>query len=148
MLASIDASLAACAPTTSTCCRSTASTRHALEETLDALDDVVRAGKARYVGFCNLPAWLAMKALALSKTPAATRFVSAQMYYSIAGRDIEREIVPLARIRAWASCRGAPRRRPALSGKFDLEGEARGPLARAAATSTSPRRQAPRRLRA
>ena len=64
-----------------------------IEETVRALDDVVRSGKARYVGFSNLPAWLAMKALAFADANGLARFQSAQMYYSIAGRDIEREIV-------------------------------------------------------
>ncbi len=67
-----------------------------MEETLGALADVVRAGKARYIGFCNLPAYKAMKALAISDRLGLPRFVSAQMYYTIAGRDIEREIAPLA----------------------------------------------------
>jgi aryl-alcohol dehydrogenase-like predicted oxidoreductase len=61
-----------------------------LEETMRALDDVVRAGKVRYVGFCNLFAWQAMKALAIADRWNLSRFVSAQVYYSIAGRDIER----------------------------------------------------------
>src|SRR3954449_12419538 len=67
-----------------------------IEETVRALDDVVRSGKARYVGFSNLPAWLAMKALAFAEARNLARFQSAQVYYSIAGRDIERELVPLA----------------------------------------------------
>jgi len=61
-----------------------------IEETARALDDLVRAGKVRYVGFCNLPAWAAMKALGHADARGLARFVSAQMYYSIAGRDIER----------------------------------------------------------
>ena len=65
-----------------------------IDETLRALDDVVRSGKARYVGFSNLPAWLASKALTFAAANHLTRFQSAQVYYSIAGRDIEREIAP------------------------------------------------------
>jgi aryl-alcohol dehydrogenase-like predicted oxidoreductase len=90
-----------------------------LEETLDALDDVVRAGKARYVGFCNLPAWQAMKALALSDRHGYARFVSAQMYYTIAGRDIEREIVPLAQDQGLGILPWSPLAGGLLSGKFD-----------------------------
>ena len=67
-----------------------------IEETVRALDQVVRSGKARYVGFSNLPAWLAMKAIAYADANGLARFQSAQMYYSIAGRDIEREIAPMA----------------------------------------------------
>src|SRR5271167_909887 len=51
-----------------------------IEETMRALDDVVRSGKVRYVGFCNLPAWLAMKGLAFAESHGLARFVSAQMY--------------------------------------------------------------------
>jgi aryl-alcohol dehydrogenase-like predicted oxidoreductase len=96
-----------------------------LEETLGALDDVVRAGKARYVGFCNLPAWKAMKALALSDKAGGARFVSAQMYYSIAGRDIEREIVPLCEEEGVGILPWSPLAGGLLSGKFK-EGE-KGP---------------------
>jgi aryl-alcohol dehydrogenase-like predicted oxidoreductase len=94
-----------------------------LEETLDALDDVVRAGKARYIGFCNMPAWMTMKALALSDAKGWARFVSAQMYYSIAGRDIEREIAPLAGEEGLAILPWSPLAGGLLSGKFK-EGEA------------------------
>jgi aryl-alcohol dehydrogenase-like predicted oxidoreductase len=94
-----------------------------IEETLDALDDVVRSGKVRYVGFCNLPAWRVMKALATSDARGWARFVSAQMYYSIAGRDIEREIAPLAREEGLAIMPWSPLAGGLLSGKFK-EGEA------------------------
>src|SRR5215217_7916917 len=66
-----------------------------IEETLRALDDVVRAGKARYLGFSNLPAWFASKATTFAAQNGLARFESAQVYYSIAGRDIEREIAPM-----------------------------------------------------
>jgi aryl-alcohol dehydrogenase-like predicted oxidoreductase len=92
-----------------------------IEETVRALDDVVRSGKARYVGFCNLSAWYAMKALAFSTALGFTRFVSAQMYYSIAGRDIEREIVPLAKEEGLALLPWSPLAGGLLSGKFDIE---------------------------
>jgi aryl-alcohol dehydrogenase-like predicted oxidoreductase len=92
-----------------------------LDETLRALDAVVHAGKVRYVGFCNLPAWYAMKALAHADHRCMPRFVSAQMYYSIAGRDIEREIVPLAQEEGLAIMPWSPLAGGLLSGKFDLE---------------------------
>jgi aryl-alcohol dehydrogenase-like predicted oxidoreductase len=66
-----------------------------LEETLRALEDVVRSGKARYIGCSNLAAWQIMKALGISERYGWARFDSLQAYYSIAGRDLEREIVPL-----------------------------------------------------
>jgi aryl-alcohol dehydrogenase-like predicted oxidoreductase len=92
-----------------------------VEETMRALDDVVRAGKVRCIGFCNLSAWMAMKALACSDALGSSRFVSAQMYYSIASRDIEREVVPLARDQGLAILPWSPLAGGLLSGKFDLE---------------------------
>jgi aryl-alcohol dehydrogenase-like predicted oxidoreductase len=90
-----------------------------IEETVRALDDVVRSGKVRYVGFCNLPAWVAMKALGYADAHDRNRFVSAQMYYSIAGRDIEREVVPLAQDQGLAILPWSPLAGGLLSGKFD-----------------------------
>ena len=92
-----------------------------IEETVRALDDVVRSGKARYVGFSNLPAWQAMKAIAYADAHNISRFVSAQMYYSLAGRDIEREVVPLALDQGLAILPWSPLAGGLLSGKFDLE---------------------------
>ncbi|HEX2872300.1 MAG TPA: aldo/keto reductase [Polyangiaceae bacterium] len=90
-----------------------------IEETVRALDDVVRSGKARYVGFSNLPAWLAMKALGIAESRSLARFQSAQVYYSIAGRDIERELVPLAESEGLAILPWSPLAGGLLSGKFD-----------------------------
>ena len=90
-----------------------------LEDTVRALDDLVRAGKVRYVGFSNLPAWMAMKAIGFAQANGLARFVSAQMYYSIAGRDIEREIVPLAQDQGIAILPWSPLAGGLLSGKFD-----------------------------
>lgn len=89
-----------------------------LEETIGALADVVRAGKARYIGFCNLPAWMAMKALALADRAGLPRFVSAQVFYTIASRDIERELVPLARDEGLAILPWSPLAGGLLTGKF------------------------------
>jgi aryl-alcohol dehydrogenase-like predicted oxidoreductase len=95
-----------------------------LEETVEALDTVVRAGKARYVGFCNLPAWKAGKALAIADRRGQARFVSAQMFYAIAARDIEREVIPLAREEGLAVLPWSPLAGGLLSGKFSSEGAA------------------------
>lgn len=92
-----------------------------IEETVRALDDVVRSGKARYTGFSNMPAWMAMKALAYADAHELPRFVSAQVYYSLAGRDIEREVVPLALDQHLAVLPWSPLAGGLLSGKFDLE---------------------------
>jgi aryl-alcohol dehydrogenase-like predicted oxidoreductase len=66
-----------------------------LEDTLETLDDLVRAGKVRYIGCSNFAAWQIMKALGISRERALERFRCTQSYYSLLGRDIEREIVPL-----------------------------------------------------
>jgi aryl-alcohol dehydrogenase-like predicted oxidoreductase len=92
-----------------------------IEETMCALNDIVRSGKVRYIGFCNLPAWYAMKAIGFARQHNFANFVSAQMYYSIAGRDIEREIVPLAEDQKLAIMPWSPLAGGLLSGKFDLE---------------------------
>jgi aryl-alcohol dehydrogenase-like predicted oxidoreductase len=90
-----------------------------IEETVRALDDIVRSGKARYVGFSNLPAWLAMKAIGFAQANGLARFESAQVYYSLVGRDIEREIVPLAQDQRIAILPWSPLAGGLLSGKFD-----------------------------
>jgi aryl-alcohol dehydrogenase-like predicted oxidoreductase len=93
-----------------------------IEETLDALDACVRAGKVRYIGLCNLSAWEIAKALGISAQRALARFESVQAYYSIAGRDLEREIVPLAKDQNLAILPWSPLAGGILSGKFSREG--------------------------
>jgi aryl-alcohol dehydrogenase-like predicted oxidoreductase len=92
-----------------------------IEETIRALDDVVRAGKARALGWSNLPAWVASKALTWASERGLTRFESAQVYYTIAGRDIEREIAPLAQAEGVGILPWSPLAGGLLSGKFDPE---------------------------
>jgi aryl-alcohol dehydrogenase-like predicted oxidoreductase len=94
-----------------------------LEETLDALDDCVRAGKVRYLGLCNLPAWEITKSLWISDKKNLARFESLQMYYSVVGRDIEREIVPLAHDQKLAILPWSPLAGGFLSGKYSRENE-------------------------
>ena len=65
------------------------------EESLSALNDLVRMGKIRSIGLCNMAAWQIMKALATSRNHGWSEFASVQAYYTIAGRDLERELVPL-----------------------------------------------------
>jgi aryl-alcohol dehydrogenase-like predicted oxidoreductase len=90
-----------------------------IDETVRALDDVVRSGKARYVGFSNLSAWQGMKAIAYAEAHDLARFQSAQMYYSIAGRDIERDVVPMALDQRVAILPWSPLAGGLLSGKFE-----------------------------
>lgn len=66
-----------------------------MEEALRALDDMVRSGRVRYIGVSNWAAWQIMKALGISERLGLERFASLQAYYTVAGRDLEREIVPM-----------------------------------------------------
>lgn len=66
-----------------------------LEETLQTLDDLVRAGKIRYIGCSNYSGWHLMKALSVSERYGQSRFVAHQAYYSLIGRDYEWELMPL-----------------------------------------------------
>ena len=92
-----------------------------LEETLDALDDCVRAGKVRYIGLCNQQAWQIAKSLWISDKKNLARFESLQMYYSIGGRDLEREVVPLALDQKLAILPWSPLAGGFLSGKYSRE---------------------------
>jgi len=89
-----------------------------IEETMRALEDVIRSGKVRYLGVSNHPAWMVVKANSLATHMGWTKFVASQNFYSIASRDIEREIVPMAlneniSIMPWSPLAGG-----FLSGKF------------------------------
>jgi aryl-alcohol dehydrogenase-like predicted oxidoreductase len=95
-----------------------------LEETLDALDTCIRAGKVRYIGLCNLQAWQITKSLWVAEKKNLARFESLQMYYSIAGRDIEREIVPLANDQRLAILPWSPLAGGFLSGKYSRDTQA------------------------
>lgn len=66
------------------------------EETLQTLDELVRAGKIRYLGVSNFSGWHLMKSLALADRHGWTRYVAHQAYYSLVGRDYEWELMPLA----------------------------------------------------
>jgi aryl-alcohol dehydrogenase-like predicted oxidoreductase len=107
-----------------------------LEETLEALDDIVRSGRVRYIGLCNMAAWNIMKALGISERKGLHKFVSCQMYYSIASRDLEREVVPLAKDQNLGILPWSPLSGGLLSGKFQREGG--GPNAARRATFDFP----------
>lgn len=89
-----------------------------LEETLSALDTLVTSGKVRYIGCSNLSAWHIMKAQGISTLHDYARFVSLQAYYTIAGRDIEREIVPLLSDQKMGLMVWSPLAGGLLSGKY------------------------------
>jgi len=89
-----------------------------IEDTLRALDDLVRAGKVRYIGCSNLAAWQVMKALAVSRDQGLERFKCTQSYYSLAGRDLEREMIPLLKDQGLGLLVWSPLAGGFLSGKF------------------------------
>src|SRR4029079_12168779 len=89
-----------------------------IEETIEVLEDVVRQGKVRYVGFSNWPAWMAAKAGGIQRARGWSQFRAAEMYYSLVGRDLEHEIVPLCTdagigVMVWSPLAGG-----FLSGKY------------------------------
>ena len=90
----------------------------AVDDTLGALDDLVRAGKVRYIGCSNLPAWYLMKALAVSREQRLERFTCTQSYYSLAGRELEREMIPLLKDQGLGLLVWSPLAGGFLSGKF------------------------------
>jgi aryl-alcohol dehydrogenase-like predicted oxidoreductase len=89
-----------------------------LQETLRALDTLVQQGKVRYLGCSNWQAWKIAKALGLSEFRNLARFDTLQAYYSIAGRDLEREIVPLLESEKVGLLVWSPLAGGLLSGKF------------------------------
>jgi aryl-alcohol dehydrogenase-like predicted oxidoreductase len=93
-----------------------------IEDTLRALDDLVRAGKVRYIGCSNLPAWYLMKSLAVSREQRLERFRCTQSYYSLAGRDLERDTIPLLIDQGLGLLVWSPLAGGFLSGKFTRDG--------------------------
>ena len=91
------------------------------EETLRALDDCVSRGLVRTIGCSNLAAWQIMKALAISDKQGYARFETVQAYYSIAGRELEREILPLVEDQGLGVMVWSPLAGGFLSGKFTRE---------------------------
>ena len=89
-----------------------------MEETLGALTHVVRHGKVRYIGCSNLAAWHIMKALGISALERLEKFVTLQAYYSLAGRELEREIAPMLLDQKIGLLVWSPLAGGLLSGKF------------------------------
>ena len=93
-----------------------------IEETLTALDDLVRQGHVRYIGVSNWAAWQIAKALGISARDRLARFETVQAYYTIAGRDLERELAPMmlsekVGLMVWSPLAGG-----LLSGKYRKKG--------------------------
>ena len=101
-----------------------------MEEALGALNDIVRSGRARYVGVSNWAAWQIVKALGISERRGFAKFVSLQAYYTVAGRDLERELAPMLLSEGLGLMVWSPLAGGLLSGKYNLsadghEGEGR-----------------------
>ena len=94
-----------------------------MQETLEALDILVKSGKVRYIGCSNLAAWQIMKALGISAQEHLSKFVSLQAYYTIAGRDLEREIVPMLLDQNMGLMVWSPLAGGLLSGKYNRNTE-------------------------
>jgi aryl-alcohol dehydrogenase-like predicted oxidoreductase len=92
-----------------------------IEETLEALNDLIRQGLVRYIGVSNWAAWQIAKALGISSLHGMAKFASIQAYYSIAGRDLEREIVPMLTSEDLGLLVWSPLAGGLLSGKYDRE---------------------------
>ena len=92
-----------------------------IEETIDALNDLVRVGKVRYIGISDFAGWQIARSVSLQEAKNYAKFVSAQMYYSLLGRDIEFEVVPACEtlglgILAWSPLAGG-----FLTGKYSRD---------------------------
>ena len=93
-----------------------------IEETLRALDNCVSRGLVRTIGCSNLAAWQIMKALGVSERQGFARFETVQAYYTIAGRDLEREVLPLVEDQGLGVMVWSPLAGGLLSGKFSRDG--------------------------
>ena len=97
-----------------------------IEETVRALDTLVQHGHVRYVGVSNWAAWQIMKALGISERLSLARFESLQAYYTLAGRDLEREIVPMLKSEGVGLMVWSPLAGGFLSGKYARDQETSG----------------------
>ena len=116
-----------------------------LEEVLSTLNDLVRSGKVRTIGLCNMASWQIMKGLAISDRRNWARFESVQAYYTIAGRDLEREVIPLLQDQQLGLMVWSPLAGGLLSGKFSPDGT--GPDGARRATFDFPMVDKPRAFR-
>jgi aryl-alcohol dehydrogenase-like predicted oxidoreductase len=95
-----------------------------IEETVRALDQLVRHGHVRYVGVSNWAAWQIVKALGIAERLGLSRFESLQAYYSVAGRDLERELIPMLDSEGLGLMVWSPLAGGLLSGKYAGESQA------------------------
>lgn len=102
-----------------------------MEETLRALETVVQQGKVRYIGVSNWAAWQIAKAVGISNQFNLARFASLQAHYTIAGRDLERELVPMMESEGISLMVWSPLAGGFLSGKYSRDGAKEGDNRRA-----------------
>jgi len=95
-----------------------------IEDTVRALDQLVRDGQVRYVGVSNWAAWQIAKALGIAERLALARFESLQAYYTVAGRDLERELIPMLRSEGLGLLVWSPLAGGLLSGKYGRQQQA------------------------
>ena len=95
-----------------------------VEETVRALDQLVRQGHVRYVGVSNWAAWQIVKALGIAERLGLSRFESLQAYYTVAGRDLERELIPMLRSEGVGLMVWSPLAGGLLSGKYGRDQQA------------------------
>ncbi|MEL5877221.1 aldo/keto reductase [Cereibacter sphaeroides] len=93
-------------------------------ETLEALDTLVRHGHVRYIGLSNWAAWQVMKAVGIAEARRLAPILSLQAYYTLAGRDLEREVVSMLKDTGMGLMVWSPLAGGFLSGKYDREGKA------------------------
>jgi aryl-alcohol dehydrogenase-like predicted oxidoreductase len=93
-----------------------------LDEQLAAFEELVRSGKVRYTGFSNWPAWYAAKAIALQKERGYSPFRAAEVYYSLVGREIEQDIIPMAADAGTGLIIWSPLASGYLTGKYPADG--------------------------
>ncbi|MEP9358041.1 aldo/keto reductase [Sphingomonas sp. KR3-1] len=97
-----------------------------IEETLYALDSLVRRGTVRYIGLSNWAAWQVMKAVGIAAARGYASIASLQAYYTIAGRDLEREVIPALESEGVGLMVWSPLAGGFLSGKYTRDGEGEG----------------------
>ncbi len=95
-----------------------------IEETVRALDQLVRHGHVRYVGVSNWAAWQIVKALGIAEKLGLSRFESLQAYYTVAGRDLERELIPMLASEGLGLMVWSPLAGGLLSGKYGRDQQA------------------------
>jgi aryl-alcohol dehydrogenase-like predicted oxidoreductase len=99
-----------------------------VEEVISTMDSLVRAGKIRYYGFSDVPAWYAARAATLAEQRGWERPIALQLEYSLVERTIEREHIPAALELGMAVCPWSPLASGLLTGKYTRRGEGEGRL--------------------